>query len=178
MEMKWYAVHTQVGFEKKVKESIEKKVELLGLKDKVEKVLIPIEEVIEIKKKGKKVKERRLYPSYVFIKTHLDNEVFNVIKKLAYVTGFVGSRKEPIPLSDEDISLIFEKLEKAKEAPRPAVSFEQGDKVRIADGPFTDFIGTVEEVNLDKARLKIKVSIFGRSTPVELDYNQVDKIEE
>jgi transcriptional antiterminator NusG len=178
MEMKWYAVHTQVGFEKKVKESIEKEVELLGFKDKIEKVLVPIEEVIEIKKRGKKVKERRLYPSYVFIKAHLDNEVFSVIRKLAYVTGFVGSRKEPIPLSDEDINLIFEKLEKAKEAPRPAVSFEQGDKVRITDGPFTDFIGTVEEVNLDKARLKIKVSIFGRSTPVELDYNQADKIEE
>jgi len=176
-EAKWYAIHTQAGFEKRVKESIEKEAELLGFKDKIEEVLIPVEEVVEIKKGEKKIREKCLYPSYVFIKAHFDNALFDVIRKLTHVTGFVGSKEEPVPLSDEDIDLVFERLKKAKEAPRPAVSFKQGDKVRVTDGPFTDFVGTVEEVDLDKARLKIMVSIFCRSTPVELDYNQVEKIE-
>ncbi len=178
MEAKWYAVHTQVGFERKVKGSIEKEAGLLGFKDKVEEVLVPVEEIVEIKKGEKKIRQKCLYPSYVFIKAYFDNDLFNVIRRLAHVTGFVGSRKEPAFLSDEDVNLVFERLKKAKEAPRPAVSFKQGDKVRVTDGPFTDFVGTVEEVDLDKARLKIMVSIFCRSTPVELDYNQVDKIEE
>ncbi len=178
-DFKWYAVHTQVGYEEKVKSMLKNNIENAGLKDDVEEIFVPFEEVIEIKKNNKKETVRKcLYPSYVFIKARMSDKLYNLVKRMSFVSGFVGYKNQPAPLEDKEVDDIFRKIESSKESPRLSVSFEAGENVRVLDGPFANFTGSVEDVDVDKGRLKILISIFGRSTPVELNYNQVEKVEE
>jgi len=176
-DFKWYTLHTQVGYEEKVKTMIENKLNDESLTDSVEEIFVPFEEVIEVKKKKRETVKKCLYPSYVFIKAKMSDKLYNLIKKISIISGFVGSKNEPIPLEDAEMDAIFEKMERSKKAPRLSVSFKEGESVRILNGPFANFTGTIEEVDIYKGRLKILISIFGRSTPVELDYNQVEKVE-
>ncbi len=177
-DFKWYAIHTQVGYEEKVKSMLKNKIESEGLQDDVEEIFVPFEEVIEIKKNNRKETVRRcLYPSYVFIKARMSDKLYNIVKRMSFTSGFVGYKNQPVPLEDKEVEEIFRKIESSKESPRLSVSFEVGESVRVLDGPFANFTGTVDEVDIDKGRLRILVSIFGRSTPVELNYNQVEKVE-
>ncbi len=176
-DVRWYALHTQVGYEEKVKKMLENKIKVEGLEDDVEQILVPVEEVIEIKNRRKEKVKKCLYPSYVFIKARISDKLYNLVRKMSYVSGFVGSKTEPIPMDESEISMILKKIEESKEKPRLSVFFEHGETVRVLDGPFANFTGTVDEVDIDKGRLKILVSIFGRYTPVELNYNQVEKVE-
>jgi len=178
-EFKWYAVHTQVGYEEKVKSMLKSNIDNAGLKDDVEEIFVPFEEVIEIKKNNKKETVRKcLYPSYVFIKARMSDKLYNLVKRMSFVSGFVGYKNQPVPLDDREVDDIFRKIEDSKESPRLSVSFEVGESVRVLDGPFANFTGSIEDVDVDRGRLKILISIFGRSTPVELNYNQVEKVEE
>ncbi|WP_022670834.1 transcription termination/antitermination protein NusG [Hippea alviniae] len=177
-DFKWYAIHTQVGYEEKVKSMLENKLKSAGLESEVEEIFVPLEEVIEIKKNNKKEKVKKcLYPSYVFVKARMSDKLYNLVKRMSFVSGFVGYGKEPVPMDESEIRQIKERVESSKEAPRLSVSFEPGESVRVLDGPFANFTGTIEEVDIDKGRLRILISIFGRSTPVELNYNQVEKVE-
>jgi len=176
-DFKWYTLHTQVGYEEKVKAMIENKLDAESLTDSVEDIFVPFEEVIELKKKKRETVKKCLYPSYLFIKAKMSDKLYNLIKKISFISGFVGSKNKPIPLEDAEMKTIFEKMESSKKAPRLSVSFKEDESVRILSGPFANFTGTIEEVDIYKGRLKILISIFGRSTPVELDYNQVEKVE-
>ncbi len=178
-DFKWYAIHTQVGYEEKVKSMLRNNIDNAGLSDDVEDIFVPFEEVIEIKKNNKKETVRKcLYPSYVFLKARMSDKLFNVVKRMSFVSGFVGYKNQPVALEDKEVEDIFKKIETSKESPRLSVSFEIGESVRVLDGPFANFTGSVEDVDIDKGRLRILISIFGRSTPVELNYNQVEKVEE
>ncbi len=178
-DLKWYVMHTQVGYEEKVKNMLEKKIKDEGIGEYIEEIFVPFEEVIELKKNNKKEIVRKcLYPSYVFIKAKMTDKLHNIVRKMSFVSGFVGYKNEPTPLSENEVKEIFAKIESSKESPRLSVTFEEGQSVRVLDGPFANFVGTIEEMDIDKGRLKILISIFGRSTPVELNYNQVEKVEE
>ncbi len=177
-DMKWYAIHTQVGYEEKVKSMLENELKEIGLLDDVEEIFVPFEELIVIKKNNKKEKVKKcLYPSYVFIKAKMSDKLYNIVRKMSFASGFVGYKNEPAPVDESEIKQIKDRVESSKEAPRLSVSFEPGESVRVLDGPFANFTGTVDEVDVEKGRLRILVSIFGRSTPVELNYNQVEKVE-
>ncbi len=177
-DSKWYAIHTQVGYEDKVKTMLENKIKEEGLAEDVEEIFVPFEEVIVIKKNNKKEKVKKcLYPSYVFVKAKMSDKLYNIVKRMSFASGFVGYKNEPAPMDEAEIRQIKERVESSKEAPRLSVSFEPGETVRVLDGPFANFTGTVDEVDVEKGRLRILVSIFGRSTPVELNYNQVEKVE-
>ncbi len=175
MAYQWYAIQTYAGSERSVKRAIEQMAIDYGLEDKIENVVVPTEEVIEVKNGEKKITERSLYSGYVFANLDLDNDLWHKIQGLPRVSRFIGEQKTPTALSDADIRLILEKMEK-KGSPRPKVDFEAGEMVRIIDGPFANFTGMVEEYDLDHGKLKLNVSIFGRNTPVEMDYTQVEKI--
>lgn len=174
-DFQWYAIHTQVGQEEKVKGMILNKAQQDGVKEYIAEILVPFEEVIEVKKGKKELVKKCMYPSYVFIKSKMNVKLYNSLRRLPLVTGFVGSKDEPIAIDESEIKKIVEKVKQAKEAPRLSISFEHGEKVRVIEGPFLNFVGTVEEVDITKGRLKILISIFGRPTPVELDYNEVEK---
>lgn len=174
-ELKWYVIHTQVGQEEKVKNMILYKSQQDGLEENIAELLVPQEEVIEVKKGKKGLVKKSMYPSYVFIKSRMNVKLYNTLKRLPFVTGFVGSKDEPIPIEESEIKKIIAKINQAKEAPRLSISFTHGEKVRVIEGPFSNFVGTIEEVDIAKGRLKILISIFGRPTPVELDYNEVEK---
>ncbi|AHF96675.1 MAG: transcription termination/antitermination protein NusG [Desulfurella sp.] len=174
-DFKWYAVHTQVGQEEKVKNMILSKAKEVGLESDIAEILVPQEEVIEVRKGKKELVKKCMYPSYVFIKSKMNVALYNTLKRLPLVTGFVGSKNEPIPIDESEVKKVVDKINKAKEAPRLSISFEHGEKVRVIEGPFSNFVGTIEEVDITKGRLKILISIFGRPTPVELDYNEVEK---
>ncbi len=174
-DFKWYAIHTQVGQEEKVKNMILNKAKEAGLEDDIAEILVPQEEIIEVRKGKKEVVKKCMYPSYVFIKSKMHVRLYNALKRLPLVTGFVGSKNEPIPIDESEVKKVVDKIKEAKEAPRLSISFEHGEKVRVIEGPFSNFVGTIEEVDIAKGRLKILVSIFGRPTPVELDYNEVEK---
>ncbi len=177
-DVRWYAIHTQVGYEEKVKSMLENKLKELSLLDDVEEIFVPFEEVIVIKKNNKKDKVKKcLYPSYVFVKAKMNDKLYNIVRKMSFASGFVGYKNEPAPVDESEIKQIKDRVESSKEAPRLSVSFEPGESVRVLDGPFANFTGTVDEVDVEKGRLRILVSIFGRSTPVELNYNQVEKVE-
>ncbi|WP_025270593.1 transcription termination/antitermination protein NusG [Hippea sp. KM1] len=177
-DFKWYAIHTQVGYEDKVRVMLQNKLKEEGLESEVEEIFVPFEEVIEIKKNNKKEKVKKcLYPSYVFVKARMSDKLYNLVKRMSFVSGFVGYKNEPLPMDESEIREIMQRVESSKEAPRLSVSFEPGEQVRVLDGPFANFTGTIDEVDVDKGRLKILISIFGRSTPVELNYNQVEKVE-
>ncbi len=172
----WYIVHTYSGFEHKVAESLRGRVAAFGLEDKIGEVKIPTEPVIEMKGGKKVTSERMFYPGYVLVEMELDDHSWHVVRSTPRVTGFVGTGLTPTPLSEKEVDQILNRVEEAAEKPRPKLSFERNETIRIVDGPFTNFTGTVEEVNLERSTLKVMVTIFGRATPVELDFLQVEKV--
>jgi len=175
MALQWYAIQVYSGSEQSVKKGIELLAVENGIEEKVENIIVPTEEVIEVKNGEKKITERVLYSGYVFAHVDLDTDLWHKVQSLPRVSRFIGEGKTATPLTSKDIKLILDKMEK-KSAPRPKVDFENGEMVRIVDGPFSNFTGMVEEYDLDHGKLKLNVSIFGRNTPVEILYTQVEKI--
>ena len=174
---KWYILHAYSGFERKVRESIESRVQAFGLKDRVGRVMIPTEPVTEIVNGKKRTVERVFLPGYVLVEMELDNDLWHVLKDTPKVTGFLGTGDKPVALSEEEVSGILFRSETAKDKPRLKIKFEKNEQVRITDGPFANFNGVVDEINEDRETLKVMVTIFGRSTPVELEFGKVEKIE-
>jgi len=175
MSHKWYAIQTYAGSEQSVKRAIETLVRDNGVEEKLKNILVPTEDVIEVKNGEKKISERSIYPGYVFIEIDLDTELWQKIQSLPKVGRFIGESKRPTPLSEKDINVILEKAQK-RAAPKPKIFFEEGESVRITEGPFANFTGIVEEYSMEQGKLRLNVSIFGRSTPVEILYSQVEKI--
>jgi transcriptional antiterminator NusG len=174
--MRWYIVHAYSNFERKVADSIKERAAAAGLGDKFEEVLVPMEEVVEMRRGRKIASERKFFPGYVLVKMELDDETYHLIKNTPKVTGFLGTDNKPIPITEEEAGRILQQVQEGVERPKPSVTFEIGEQVRVADGPFASFNGLVEEVDEERARLKVAVSIFGRATPVELEYAQVEKL--
>ncbi len=174
---KWYILHAYSGFERKVRESIQSRVQAFGLTDRVGRVMIPTEPVTEIVNGKKRTVERVFLPGYVLVEMELDNNLWHVLKDTPKVTGFLGTGDKPVALSEEEVSSILFRSEVAKEKPRLKIKFEKSEQVRITDGPFANFNGVVDEINEDRETLKVMVTIFGRSTPVELEFGKVEKIE-
>ena len=175
MAKNWYIIHTYSGFEKKVKESLESRVAAFGLQDKIGQVLIPTEDVVEVRGGKKVVSARMFYPGYVLVEMEMDDYTWHVVRSTPRVTGFVGTGQTPTPLSEEEVQNILHRAATPSDRPKPKLVFERNEQVRIVDGPFANFTGVVEEVNADRSTLKVSVTIFGRSTPVELDFGQVEK---
>jgi transcriptional antiterminator NusG len=174
--LKWYIVHVYSGFEGKVKSALEEKIASSPYPEKFGEVLVPTEEIVELAKGKKKTSSRKFYPGYILVRMELDDETWHIVNSTAKVTGFLGGREKPTPISDEEADQILDRMEVGKLKPQPKYFFESGDEIRVIDGPFTNFNGTVEEVNPEKGKIKVLVSIFGRSTPVELEFVQVVKI--
>ncbi|NOX20864.1 MAG: transcription termination/antitermination protein NusG [Nitrospirae bacterium] len=173
MSKNWYVVHTYSGFEEKVKATIEERVKKKGLEDKIGRILIPTEKVIELRGGKKREANKKFYPGYIIVEMELNDETWHLVRSVPRVTGFVGGAN-PVPLPDEEVEVIIQQIEKAPQQP-PKAQYQKGEVVRITDGPFTNFNGVVDEVDLDHGRLKVMVSIFGRQTPVELNFYQVEK---
>jgi transcriptional antiterminator NusG len=176
MANRWYIVHAYSNFERKVAESIKARAVAAGLSDMFEEVLVPMEEVVEMRRGRKVSSERKFFPGYVLVKMDLNDETYHLIKATPKVTGFLGTENKPIPITDDEAGRILQQVQEGVERPKPSVTFEIGEQVRVADGPFASFNGLVEEVDEERARLKVAVSIFGRPTPVELEYAQVEKL--
>ena len=176
MSMRWYVVHAYSGYEKKVALAIQDRVQMHGLTEKFGEVLVPTEEVVEMRSGQKRTSERMFFPGYVLVQMELDDDTWHLIKETPRVMGFIGGKADkPAPITDKEADLILQRVHDSEEAPRPKTMFEPGELVRVTYGPFNDFNGTVEEVNYEKSRLRVAVSIFGRSTPVELEFTQVEK---
>ena len=176
MASRWYVIHVYSGFEKKVAAAVREQAEQKGLADRFDEILVPTEEVVEVKRGAKVNSERKFFPGYVLIKMDLDDETWHLVKNTAKVTGFLGGRGKPLPISDAEAARIIHQIQEGVERPKPSITFEVGEQVRVSDGPFTSFNGVVEEVDEEKSRVKVAVSIFGRATPVELEYSQVEKV--
>jgi transcriptional antiterminator NusG len=173
---RWYIVHAYSNFEKKVQESIREQAKQRGLEDHFDEVLVPVETVTEVRRGRKVNAERKFFPGYVLVKMSLTDEIYHLIKNTPKVTGFLGSDNKPMPISEAEANRILHQVQEGIERPKPAVSFEVGEQVRVSDGPFASFNGTVEEVDEARSRVKVAVSIFGRATPVELEFGQVEKL--
>jgi len=175
-DKRWYVVHAYSGFEKSVQRALVERVARSGLQDKFGQILVPVEEVIEMKGGQKSVTERKFFPGYVLVEMDMDDESWHLVKSTPKVTGFVGGTgTKPTPISEKEVEKIMHQMQEGVEKPRPKVLFEVGEYVRVKDGPFTDFNGSVESINYEKSRLHVSVTIFGRSTPVELEFSQVEK---
>ena len=176
MALKWYIVHVYSGFEAKVKVALEERVASSPHPEKFGEVLVPTEEIVELVKGKRKTSSRKFYPGYILVRMELDDETWHIVNDTAKVSGFLGGRERPTPISDEEAEQIINRMAAGKEKPQPKYYFEPGDEIRVIDGPFSNFNGTVEDVNPEKGKIKVLVSIFGRSTPVELEFVQVQKI--
>ncbi len=175
MAHKWYIIHVYSGFENKVKANLEERIASSPFPDKFGEIVVPTEQVVELVKGKRKTSNRKFYPGYILVSMALDEDTWHLVKNTAKVTGFLGGRDRPVAITDEEAQQILNRMEAGKHKPQPKFLFEIGDDVRVVDGPFTNFNGTVEEVNPEKGKVKVLVSIFGRSTPVELDFVQVAK---
>jgi transcriptional antiterminator NusG len=176
MASRWYVIHVYSGFEKKVATAIREQAEQKGLTDRFEEILVPTEEVVEVRRGAKVNSERKFFPGYVLVKMDLDDETWHLVRNTAKVTGFLGGRGKPSPISEAEAARIMHQVQEGIERPKPSITFEIGEQVRVCDGPFTSFNGTIEDVDEEKSRVKVAVSIFGRATPVELEYAQVEKV--
>lgn len=175
--LRWYVVHAYSGMEKAVERNLRERIERSGMQSKFGRILVPTEEVVEVKNGKKAVTERRFFPGYVLVEMVMDDESWHLVKHTSKVTGFVGGAKNrPVPISEDEVMKIVNQMQEGTERPRPKVEWEVGEVVRVKEGPFTDFNGAIEEVNYDKSKLRVSVTIFGRATPVELDFHQVEKI--
>lgn len=173
---RWYVVHAFSGFEKRVQGSLKERIELAGMQDRFGEILVPTEEVVEMKSGQKRKSERKFFPGYVLVEMALDDETWHLVKETPRVMGFIGGKADkPAPITQKEADAILQRLEDSDEAPKPKTLFEPGEMVRVIDGPFNDFNGVVEEVNYEKSRIQVSVLIFGRSTPVELEFGQVEK---
>ncbi|MCF8083589.1 MAG: transcription termination/antitermination protein NusG [Deltaproteobacteria bacterium] len=176
MELKWYIVHTYSGFEDKVKKSLRERIESLGQEEYFGEILVPTEQVVELRKGEKKTSSRKFYPGYILVQMALNQDTWHTVRNTSKVTGFVGGEVKPTPISDKEAERIIHQMEEGVNRPKPKYSFGEGDEVRVIDGPFTNFQGVVDEVKPDKEKLRVLITIFGRPTPVELDFIQVNKI--
>ena len=177
MELKkWYIVHTYSGFENRVKLALQEKIKSLGMEDLFGQIIVPTEQVIELVKGKKKTSSRKFYPGYIVIQMVMTDETWHLVQEIDKTTGFLGSKNKPSSISEKEVQGILNRMENGKEKPKPKYIFEEGDEVRVINGPFNNFNGIVEEVKPDKTKLRVLISIFGRSTPVELDFVQVTKI--
>jgi transcriptional antiterminator NusG len=176
MAKRWYIVHAYSNFEKKVADAIRERATAAGLEDSFEEIVVPMEEVVELRRGRKVSAERKFFPGYVLVKMELNDRTFLLIKNTPKVTGFLGADNKPQPITEAEAQRILNQVKEGVERPKPSVTFEIGEQVRVADGPFASFSGLVEEVDEERARLKVAVSIFGRATPVELEYGQVEKV--
>ncbi len=176
MAKRWYIVHAYSNFEHKVKSSLEERIKLAGLEDRFGEILVPTEEVVEMREGQKRRSERKFFPGYVLVNMEMDDDTWHLVKDVPKVLGFIGGASDrPAPISDKEAEAILQRVKEGVDKPRPKVLFEPGEVVRVTDGPFNDFNGVVEHVNYDKSRLRVAVQILGRSTPVELDFGQVEK---
>ena len=176
MSIRWYIVHAYSIFEHKVKRSLEERIKLAGLEDRVGEILVPTEEVVEMREGSKRRSERKFFPGYVLVNMEMDDETWHLVKDVPKVLGFIGgSSDKPAPITQKEADTILQRVQEGVDKPRPKVLFEPGEVVRVIDGPFNDFNGVVEQVNYDKSKLRVAVQILGRSTPVELDFGQVEK---
>ena len=176
MAMSWYVVHTYSQFEKRVSRALAERIAREGMQDKFGQILVPVEEVVELKGGQKSISERKFFPGYVLVEMEMTDESWHLVKNTPKVTGFLGgSAMRPTPISEREVQNIMRQMQAGVEKPRPKVLFEVGESVRVKEGPFTDFTGMVEEVNYDKNKIRVAVTIFGRATPVELDFGQVEK---
>lgn len=176
MSKRWYVVHAYSGFEKSVQRALTERVQRQSMQDFFGRILVPVEEVVELKSGQKSISERKFFPGYVLVEMEMNDESWHLVKSTPKVTGFVGgSANRPTPISEKEVDKIMQQMQDGVEKPRPKVLFEPGEVVRVKDGPFTDFHGSVEHVNYEKNRLRVSVTIFGRATPVELEFGQVEK---
>jgi transcriptional antiterminator NusG len=176
MAKHWYVIHTQTGYEDRIKKALESKVKAGLSKDSITQVLVPIEQISEIKGGKKRISQRKFFPGYILVEMELTDESWYLIKSITGVTGFVGAGSKPLPLNADEVDTILKQAKDAKEKPTPKIIFDKGENVRVNEGPFTNFNGTIEEVNLGKGKIKVMISIFGRATPVELETWQVERI--
>lgn len=176
MSKRWYVVHAYSGFEKSVQRALNERIVRQGMQDAFGRVLVPVEEVVELKSGQKSITERKFFPGYVLVEMDMNDESWHLVKSTPKVTGFVGgTANKPTPISEKEVEKIMQQMQDGVEKPRPKVLFEPGEIVRVKEGPFTDFNGTVEEVNYEKSKVRVSVTIFGRATPVELEFSQIEK---
>jgi len=176
MDKRWFVVHVYSGYEKSIQRSLQERINLAGMQDRYGEILVPVEEVVEMKEGQKNLSERKFFPGYILVEMEMSDETWHLVNSTPKVTGFVGgTAMKPTPISAKEVQNILRQIQEGVEKPRPKVLFENGEAVRVKDGPFTDFHGNVEDVNYDKSKIRVSVSIFGRPTPVELDFSQVEK---